>query len=152
MTLPGAPCLYYGDEVGMEGGLDPDCRESFPEEASAWDHHRRAFVRGAIHLRRDNPVLRRGRTRVLGANDSAMAYLRSDDASAAFVVALNAGEAAASLVVDVPEMSGRTATVVSWEGWRPDAGPLPHIDGAGRLSLIVPARDALVVRLDPSRG
>jgi len=29
-TLPGTPYLYYGDEVGMEGGLDPDNRRGFP--------------------------------------------------------------------------------------------------------------------------
>ena len=29
-TLPGAPCLYYGDEVGLTGGNDPGCRGAFP--------------------------------------------------------------------------------------------------------------------------
>ncbi len=32
-TLPGAPCIYYGDEVGVEGDHDPDCRRSFPRDA-----------------------------------------------------------------------------------------------------------------------
>ena len=35
MTLPGAPCIYYGDEVGMEGGHDPDCRRAFPWDEGA---------------------------------------------------------------------------------------------------------------------
>ena len=30
MTFPGAPCIYYGDEIGMAGGHDPDCRRAFP--------------------------------------------------------------------------------------------------------------------------
>jgi cyclomaltodextrinase len=30
-TLPGAPCVYYGDEIGMEGAHDPDCRRGFPQ-------------------------------------------------------------------------------------------------------------------------
>ena len=30
--MPGAPCIYYGTEVGLEGGPDPDCRRGFP-----WD-------------------------------------------------------------------------------------------------------------------
>lgn len=32
LTMPGAPCLYYGTEVGLEGGPDPDSRRGFP-----WD-------------------------------------------------------------------------------------------------------------------
>jgi len=30
MTYPGAPSIYYGDEIGMEGGHDPDNRRAFP--------------------------------------------------------------------------------------------------------------------------
>ena len=30
MTLPGAPCIYYGDEIGMAGSMDPLCRRGFP--------------------------------------------------------------------------------------------------------------------------
>ena len=30
MTIPGAPCIYYGTEIGMAGGPDPDCRRAFP--------------------------------------------------------------------------------------------------------------------------
>lgn len=33
-TMPGIPCIYYGDEVGMEGHSDPFCRRCFP-----WDSH-----------------------------------------------------------------------------------------------------------------
>ena len=37
-TFPGAPCIYYGDEIGMVGGPDPDCRGSFPwERRSTWN-------------------------------------------------------------------------------------------------------------------
>ncbi len=37
MTLPGAPCIYYGDEIGMDGGMDPLCRASFPTDPAAWE-------------------------------------------------------------------------------------------------------------------
>jgi glycosidase len=30
-TMPGAPCVYYGDEIAMEGAHDPDCRRGFPQ-------------------------------------------------------------------------------------------------------------------------
>ena len=36
LTFPGAPSIYYGDEVGLPGGLDPDSRRGFPPEVD-WD-------------------------------------------------------------------------------------------------------------------
>ena len=60
--LPGAPCIYYGDEIGMEGGKDPDNRRSFP-----WDKlsdGRRSpvfrFLNELVALRNRERVLRDG--------------------------------------------------------------------------------------------
>ncbi|MBQ7541217.1 MAG: glycoside hydrolase family 13 protein [Clostridia bacterium] len=42
-TLPGVPCVYYGDEAGMEGGEDPFNRECYPwgrEDAQLVDYYR----------------------------------------------------------------------------------------------------------------
>ncbi len=36
-TLPGAPAVYYGDEIGLTGGKDPDCRKTFPWEDNRWN-------------------------------------------------------------------------------------------------------------------
>ena len=36
MTYPGAPCIYYGDEIAMEGGTDPVCRGGFSWDSSCW--------------------------------------------------------------------------------------------------------------------
>jgi glycosidase len=43
--VPGAPHIYYGDEVGLEGGNDPDCRGAFPWDRSEWDSGHLEFVR-----------------------------------------------------------------------------------------------------------
>ena len=40
----GIPCIYYGDEVGMEGGYDPGCRGGFPWDSTKWDHELRNAV------------------------------------------------------------------------------------------------------------
>ncbi len=37
MTYPGAPCIYYGDEIGLTGGKDPGCRKAFPWDENRWD-------------------------------------------------------------------------------------------------------------------
>ena len=60
--LPGAPCIYYGDEIGMLGGKDPDNRRSFPwdkfaemQKAPVYD-----YLKGLIALRNKERVLRDG--------------------------------------------------------------------------------------------
>jgi cyclomaltodextrinase len=60
MTYPGAPCIYYGDEIGLPGGPDPDCRAAFPWDEERWDHSLLAYVRRLIALRHELAPLRRG--------------------------------------------------------------------------------------------
>jgi cyclomaltodextrinase / maltogenic alpha-amylase / neopullulanase len=74
MTLPGSPCLYYGDEIGLEGREDPDCRRAYPWDPAHQDIALRSFVAGLIALRRSEPALRRGTFRLLGAEGSVVAY------------------------------------------------------------------------------
>jgi neopullulanase len=68
-TLPGAPGIYYGDEIGLPGDKDPDSRRAFPWDEDAWDAGLRAFVRSLVNLRKAEPALRRGELRVLLADD-----------------------------------------------------------------------------------
>lgn len=60
MAFPGAPAIYYGDEIGMEGDRDPDSRRAFPWRESNWDQGLRQWVRLLIALRKRSPALRRG--------------------------------------------------------------------------------------------
>lgn len=58
--LPGAPGVYYGDEIGLTGGKDPDSRGAFVWDSSAWASDRHDLVRRLIRLRGERPELRRG--------------------------------------------------------------------------------------------
>ena len=60
MAYPGAPAIYYGDEIGLEGGEDPDCRRAFPWDENQWDRELLDFIRLLISLRRNRISLRRG--------------------------------------------------------------------------------------------
>ena len=89
--LPGAVSIYYGDEVGMEGGDDPESRGGM-----IWDETRRdarllGLYRRLGGLRRDLPALRRGRYRRLHDDGQAVAFARGDD-NQRVLVAANAGE------------------------------------------------------------
>lgn len=60
--LPGAVSLYYGDEIFMKGGKDPDNRRTFPWDAlpEAKKHPIFAHLRALVGLRNKEPALRRG--------------------------------------------------------------------------------------------
>lgn len=60
MTYPGAPCVYYGDEIGLRGGPDPGCRAAFPWDETCWDQTLLNDVRRLIALRHELTPLRRG--------------------------------------------------------------------------------------------
>jgi cyclomaltodextrinase / maltogenic alpha-amylase / neopullulanase len=75
-TYPGAPCLYYGDEIGLTGRHDPDCRKAFPWDVAAWDQDLLAFVKKCIALRHRYPALRRGEYLRLYAHDGVYAFGR----------------------------------------------------------------------------
>ena len=76
-TLPGAPSVYYGDEVGLEGGKDPDCRRAFPWEESQWDHDLQAYTRKLITLRKEMAALRSGDFSFIEfGSPTVLAYLR----------------------------------------------------------------------------
>jgi neopullulanase len=100
MTYPGAPSIYYGDEIGMAGGHDPFNRGAFPwYDGSRWDRDLLHFFQRAIALRRSSPALRRGDYRCLHARGMTHVHLRRLGAESV-VVALNAGRGTAR--VDVP--------------------------------------------------
>lgn len=64
-AFPGTPSIYYGDEVGLEGGKDPDCRRAFPWNENEWDQDLRRWIKKLIEIRRATPLLRRGKWRIL---------------------------------------------------------------------------------------
>ncbi len=78
MTAPGAPGLYYGDEVGMTGGEEPASRGAFPwHDEASWDRQQLTLVRELGALRRAHPALRHGDWRPVPRDDDLLAYRRS---------------------------------------------------------------------------
>jgi neopullulanase len=57
---PGAPAIYYGDEIGMKGGKDPENRYAFPWDEKEWNHDLYNYVKKLIAARKRHPALRRG--------------------------------------------------------------------------------------------
>jgi cyclomaltodextrinase / maltogenic alpha-amylase / neopullulanase len=60
MTYPGAPMVYYGDELGMQGGKDPGCRGTMVWEKGGRDTTLLRFTQNAIAIRNSHRLWRTG--------------------------------------------------------------------------------------------
>lgn len=91
-TLPGVPCVYYGDEAGLEGFEDPFNRRCYP-----WDNKNKEILRfykkiGAMRTNEKN-ILACGKYRKLAAQDGLYAFSRDNGVETLYVVANNSGSA-----------------------------------------------------------
>ncbi|GAB4574528.1 MAG: glycoside hydrolase family 13 protein [Anaerolineae bacterium] len=92
MTLPGAPCVYYGDELGLTGGYEPASRNTIPwDRVNALQGDLWHTVQEAIALRKAHPVLRRGSYQTVLAEGDRLAYRRDLNGVSALVV-FNTGQ------------------------------------------------------------
>jgi cyclomaltodextrinase len=135
LTMPGAPSIYYGDELAMEGGPDPDCRRGYPTSPDSEALAMRAFVRAAIHARRSHVALRRGSVRVGAADGHAIALIREADGERA-LVAVNAGRTPARLELAADLDAGLRAI---------DLPGMPAGQMVGGTTIELPAQGALVL-------
>ena len=74
-ALPGSPCIYYGDEAGMEGCKDPFNRGCYPWGKE--DPRCMALYRSLARMKNENPALQRGNLRLLRAGGGVFAFARS---------------------------------------------------------------------------
>jgi glycosidase len=151
-TVRGTPLVYYGDEIAMPGGRDPDNRRDFPggwkEDArSAFESVGRAANEESVHahvkalltLRQGTPALRRGRTMNLHVADTAWVYARVLEGRAV-VVAFNTDAVPATL--DVPAGPAGLAHGTPLED-RLGSGATARVEG-DRLRIALPARESAI--------
>jgi alpha-glucosidase len=94
LTYPGVPCIYYGDEIGLPGGDDPDNRRCMPWEDKdkvghdlVWDNHLHAFFKQGIAWRKSAPALLHGGYQDLYAHNGLIAYQRQSVEQRLIVIA-----------------------------------------------------------------
>lgn len=100
LTLPGAPVLYQGDEIGLAGTDDPDNRRPMPAELNPWQAELREAVGALGRARACFPALRRGTRETLIAKDDVFAQRRALDGEAAILV-VNASDSTATMSLDL---------------------------------------------------
>ncbi|MCA9608604.1 MAG: hypothetical protein KC619_23535 [Myxococcales bacterium] len=152
-TTPGIPFLYYGDEIGMPGGNDPDNRRDMVwtgdlsglamGETSTMPVQEalRSHMRALGQARADSVALRRGRRVPLHTSDDLYVYAYTHDSGDLAIVAVNRGGAVTDMRVDVtPSM---VASVTSLEAV---AGTGTATLAGTRVGLTLEAGGAVVFR------
>jgi glycosidase len=148
MTYVGAPTIYYGDEIGMEGGGDPDCRRTFrwtwqsePERVETHDHFRRL-----ADIRHDHELFSMGGFETILSDGRTYAYRRFLGDEVAYVV-LNSDEEPVTVELPVVADHGSVhdalnernlPVVVAGDG---DATVTVRLDGLSGAVLIPPGRE-----------
>ena len=105
LTLRGIPELYYGDEIGMPGGGDPDNRRDFPggwpgdpksaftpEGRTAEQQELFTYVQTLLRLRREHPALQSGKLWHLFADETVYVFLRETEEERVLVAFNNSAE------------------------------------------------------------
>lgn len=103
-TFMGTPCIYYGDEIGMEGEGDPDCRRCMEWDTDKQDRSLFEFYRKLIDIRASHPALRTGTITFLEAerHGTKLAYERrlGDDV---LIILLNTDQTTQSFRLNVED-------------------------------------------------
>jgi len=139
MTYPGAPCIYYGDEIGLEGRHDPDCRGAFPWDERRWNQDMRSYVSRCIALRKAHLALRRGEFTELMAGNGVVAYGRHLGAETLIVI-LNPGHQPVTLDLRLDGYVGDGALLTGVWG-----GAAVTVAQGWAHGIPVPARDGVVL-------
>lgn len=137
-TFPGAPCIYYGDEIGLDGENDPECRKAFPTDSNHWNHKRREDTKRLIDLRKTHEGLRSGTFAIVFAKEDCLVFTRQGG-DETLLVGFNISNQSKSIEVKVPgvQASGPGMVTLFGKGTVSAKGE--------KLLLIIPARSGIVI-------
>lgn len=147
--FPGIPAIYYGDEIGLEGGQDPDNRRAMEWDPTRWDQDLRLFVRELTACRHTLRPLRSGAWQTIIADDHKRlcVFMRHCGAEIALLVIGN-GEREESISLDCRafDFAGADQFVDRLSG-----KVLATEDGALRIDRLPPHSGALLVSMAAER-
>ena len=110
MTLPGVPCIFYGDEVGLQGYGDPFCRSTFPwdkmDETDPGSVMRNAYKK-MIDLRKSSKAFTEGEFESVYKAGHVYAYMRTC-CDEKFTVIVNMGSAHERIRLDIARFKIQT--------------------------------------------
>ncbi|WP_027063249.1 glycoside hydrolase family 13 protein [Mesoplasma seiffertii] len=110
-TCVGAPSIYYGDEIGMNGDNDPGCRKCMNWNKSEWNQQIFAHFKNLCNLRKTHPILGSyGEMKFNFVSDHYIEYSKFDEQNR-YVIFLNNSEN--SLILTKPNLKGKTELITN---------------------------------------
>ena len=77
-TFPGIAGIYYGDEIGLNGGNEPNNREAFPwNDEGSWDINLQNYIREIMNIKSSNNILKYGNFQLLPNQNDAIVFRRA---------------------------------------------------------------------------
>ncbi len=138
MTYPGAPMIYYGDEMGMVGADDPDNRRGV-----TWGEGDKGIVEWYSRLtkmRSEYSALRTGDIKTIDVNDAVLGYVRSDDEDQ-MIVLMNNSDKEQKVTISANELitlKGNTLYNVAESGEY-------KVGADGKVEVTIPAYRGVVL-------
>ena len=155
LTLRGMPELYYGDEIGLPGGGDPDNRRDFPggwpgdsknaftaEGRTAEQQELFTYVQTLLRLRREHPALQSGRLWHLFSDETAYVFLRETEEERV-LAAFNNSTEPRELKIPLSDTPGQGAA-----GFRRVLGQAKADVLNGEVHLAMPAQSISIFLVD----
>jgi len=146
LTWPGAPSIYYGDEIGMEGGRDPDNRKGMQWELAGDGNSILGHYKALIHARNSSRALQLGDPVVLATDDAkeTLAFARVMDSDCA-VTAVNRSKSAQEISIPLGRLpavdqKGMYKDVLTGKTYQAQGGTLAVEVSAEGSCLLEPVR------------
>jgi cyclomaltodextrinase / maltogenic alpha-amylase / neopullulanase len=151
MSFPGAPCVYYGNEIAIRGTTeyeadhdDKDARWPVPwQDESEWDKGMLATFKELIALRHNHIALRRGSYHHLYAAGDVYVFARRHEAET-LLVAVNVAEKDQSVLVETADFLPNPHSLTPLYG----QGAVTTGDDPNQIALSLPGRSGMVLQAE----
>lgn len=146
MTFIGCPSVYYGDEIGLSGKQDPDCRRTMRWDPAGQDQELHDFYQRLIALREQEPALKAGTYMGLVSGSNGSYAFQRKSGNEIVLIALNNSDQEMAFTLPVSQAGHAVKDLLSGQNLQPaeydgseDFLNTDRFNPAGKVTFTLPA-------------